>query len=120
MTSQPNLIEKLIEALAALEHEQWLSWAQAVAHEVSPERRKRWESCMVPYDELSEPMKELDREFVRLQLPILRAFANEVLQEAVPEEKIDKLGAHWEVMNNYRGWNACRAATLERGREILG
>jgi hypothetical protein len=56
---------ELIESLAALEHEQWVAWSKAVAHEVSEDRRKRWETYWVPYDELDEETKEKDREWAR-------------------------------------------------------
>ena len=54
-----------IERLAALEHEQWMHWAKAVEHEVSEERRRSWAEFFVPYEELSESFKELDREWAR-------------------------------------------------------
>lgn len=54
-------LKELLEELAEIEHEQWLHWANAVKGEVSPERAKRWESYMVPYGELSEKAKDMDR-----------------------------------------------------------
>lgn len=57
--------EPLIERVARLEHEQWIEWSQAVADEVSPERKERWEKYWVDYDELSEEVKELDRVYAR-------------------------------------------------------
>jgi hypothetical protein len=56
---------ELIEKLAELEHEQWLSWARAVWDEVSAERREKWSPSMVPYADLSEKAKEQDREWAR-------------------------------------------------------
>ena len=63
--------EKILEKLAALEHEQWVQWSRAVAHEVLPERRARWERYWVPYDELSEEVKEQDRVWARKVLQII-------------------------------------------------
>lgn len=57
--------EPLLERLARLEHEQWMEWSQAVADEVSPERRERWRRYWVPYEELPEEIKELDRQWAR-------------------------------------------------------
>jgi hypothetical protein len=54
-----------LERVAALEHEQWMAWSKAVASEVSPERRARWEKYWVPYDQLPEDIKEIDREWAR-------------------------------------------------------
>ncbi len=54
-----------LERLAALEHEQWNYWTQAVAPEVSKERRRLWESYWVPYEWLTEEVKEYDRGWAR-------------------------------------------------------
>lgn len=51
----------LLDKLAEIEHEQWVQWANAVKGEVSLERAKRWEGYMVPYSELSEKAKDMDR-----------------------------------------------------------
>lgn len=63
--------EDLVEALAALEHEQWMDWARAVMPEVTAGRRQRWHGYMVPYEELEEPVKELDRAWARRALAVL-------------------------------------------------
>jgi hypothetical protein len=55
----------LLEAVASVEHEQWMTWAKQVSPEVSPERRERWQKFMVPYKDLDEATKELDREWAR-------------------------------------------------------
>jgi glutathione S-transferase len=57
--------EPLIERLARIEHEQWMAWSQSVADEVSPARRERWQRYWVPYEELPEDIKELDRQWAR-------------------------------------------------------
>jgi hypothetical protein len=63
--------QELLERLAELEHEQWVAWSRAVADEVSAERRRRWQECWVPYAELPEEVKELDREWARKVLAAL-------------------------------------------------
>ena len=65
---------ELIEKLAELEHEQWLSWARAVWDEVSVERREKWSPSMVPYAELSEGAKDQDREWARKAAEIAGSF----------------------------------------------
>ncbi|MCH9684356.1 MAG: hypothetical protein K0V04_23175 [Deltaproteobacteria bacterium] len=55
----------LIERLAEIEHLQWMQWSKSVADEVSPERRERWARYWVPYAELPEDIKELDRAWAR-------------------------------------------------------
>lgn len=61
------ITEERVERLAAIEHEQWMTWASTVAERepISDERRARWMSCMVPYSQLSEEMKEHDRVWAR-------------------------------------------------------
>lgn len=63
--------KRLVEKLADLEHEQWMHWSKAVADEVSPERRKRWEKYWIPYKELPEDVKEADREWARRVLEVI-------------------------------------------------
>lgn len=61
--SLPDLQQKFIEDLAALEHEQWMTWAKSImeTEEISQTRRKRWEKFMIPYSDLPEEVKEHDR-----------------------------------------------------------
>ena len=56
------------EALASIEHDQWIAWSKDLASKetLSPERLARWRSLWVPYEELSEEMKEHDRRWARL------------------------------------------------------
>ena len=66
--------EEVIESLAELEHEQWMTWADTImqTEKISDNRFARWASCMIPYADLSEEMKEFDREWARKALAILR------------------------------------------------
>ncbi len=41
-TFEPTVPPDLIEALTAIEHEQWIHWSQAVAPEVTSTTRKNW------------------------------------------------------------------------------
>lgn len=61
----------LLERLAELEHEQWMARSLSVAGEVCPERRQRWQACWVPYADLTEDVKELDRIWARKVLEAL-------------------------------------------------
>lgn len=58
---------ELLEALAELEHEQWMRWAEPIMHTepISEDRRKRWQKYMVPYADLPESAKESDRVWAR-------------------------------------------------------
>jgi hypothetical protein len=64
--SQPLILEQLAE----LEHEQWMSWAKAVWDEVSQERRNKWSPLMVPYRDLTQDAKEQDRKWARKALDL--------------------------------------------------
>ena len=65
--------DKLLEQLASLEHDQWVMWASDIlaTEHIGDERVKRWRSLFVPYTQLSEEMKEKDREWARKVLEIL-------------------------------------------------
>lgn len=54
---------ELLEALAELEHEQWLKWSMELAdlEDLSAPRKKRWLECWKPYSELTEEQKYFDR-----------------------------------------------------------
>ncbi|HLD17920.1 MAG TPA: hypothetical protein VJB99_02480 [Patescibacteria group bacterium] len=54
---------ELRERLAALEHEQWLTWSRALAQECSLPREilERWWKQWKTYEELPEDQKETDR-----------------------------------------------------------
>lgn len=64
--------KEIIEALAWLEHMQWMLWSKAVADEVSADRRERWNKLRVPYNELSEADKDKDRDWARRALQTVR------------------------------------------------
>lgn len=55
----------MIEQLSKVIHEElWMPWSKGLLQDenISQERKDRWEKqCFMPYEELSEEMKELDR-----------------------------------------------------------
>ena len=79
------------EALASIEHDQWIAWSKDLASKetLSPERLARWRSLWVPYEELSEEMKEHDRRWARLvQLVTGRSIAE---KDARIRELVEKV-----------------------------
>lgn len=64
----------LRERLAEMEHEQWCEWSRNLAgtETLAPERLAAWRSRWVPYAELSEADKDLDREYADRVLEVLR------------------------------------------------
>ena len=65
--------EKLLEKIAEIEHEQWVSWSKAIAKQenLSPERLERWKKYWIPYSELPEDVKEHDRKWARRVLEVI-------------------------------------------------
>ena len=68
-----NSSENVIEKLAALEHDQWVQWANSLmqSEDLSEERIQRWIPYMVPYSELEDDVKEHDRKWARKALTIV-------------------------------------------------
>lgn len=66
--------QKILEALSRIEHEQWMEWAQEIldTEDISPERRLRWQADFVPYEQLPESRKKLDRPYARKALEVLQ------------------------------------------------
>lgn len=58
---------KLVDELAALEHDQWIVFARSVlnSERLSKFRQEKWRALMVPYAHLSEVDKEKCRVFAR-------------------------------------------------------
>lgn len=64
----------VIEKLAALEHDQWVAWAQNIMETergLSEERVLRWKQYFVPYEELTEEVKEHDRVWARKVIEVI-------------------------------------------------
>jgi hypothetical protein len=59
---------RAVERVAVVEHDQWVEWSKSVAPEVTPDRRARWQKYWVPYEDLPEDVKELDRIWARKAL----------------------------------------------------
>ena len=64
-------LNDLIEALAGLEHQQWLHWSKAVAPEVADVTRQKWQRSWTDYSELAEDAKEADRIWARKVVDLL-------------------------------------------------
>jgi len=72
-----------IEILSALEHEQWVVWAITLMEreQLSPERVARWNTLMVPYEQLSEEVKEFDRVWARKVYAIMESSLEQARRE---------------------------------------
>ena len=67
--------EAVREKLAELEHDQWIAWSKNIAEteNITPARLERWKALWCPYSELSEPVKDQDREWADKVLEIVKA-----------------------------------------------
>lgn len=67
---------ELLEKLADLEHQQWWTWSQHVASQnnLRIETIERWKKLWMPYRNLSEEMKEHDRQLARKVLEIIKKY----------------------------------------------
>lgn len=94
MTPTDDEIRELdIEALASLEHDQWIEWSKTLAQKeiLSKDRIERWQECWVPYADLSEEMKEHDRKWARKVAAIASPLAEEVLRLRAENAKLRAL-----------------------------
>jgi hypothetical protein len=75
----------VIEELAKLEHDQWVTWAKSLMeHEkLSEERKQRWLKLFCPYKDLTEEQKEQDRVWARKVLAVLGLDNKEVMRSLV-------------------------------------
>jgi predicted YcjX-like family ATPase len=62
----------LVEALAEIEHQQWLHWSKAVATEVADTTRQKWQRSWVDYAELTDDLKDADRVWAREVVTLLQ------------------------------------------------
>lgn len=90
----------LIEKLAEIEHEQWVTWASNLAKQenLSPERLRRWGQFLIPYSNLPEEVKEHDRKWAR-------KVSHQLLQlvlEGLPEEKTEYIEAFDNSRHRYQ------------------
>jgi hypothetical protein len=72
MNAKNNPIDDLIEALAELEHEQWMHWSQAAASEVPALTKAKWQRSWMAYADLNDELKEADRVWARKVVYLLR------------------------------------------------
>lgn len=69
---QHNMTDDLIEALAEIEHEQWMHWSHTVAREVAATTQAKWQRSWVNYAALTDELKEADRIWARKVVTLLR------------------------------------------------
>lgn len=67
---------KLLEKLSAVEHEQWMKWAQHILENenITDETKLQWKADFVPYSKLPENIKKLYRPFAEKSLSVFTEF----------------------------------------------
>jgi hypothetical protein len=83
----------LRERLAALEHEQWAHWTRHLLDHLTPENVERWRRQIdTPYERLSEPEKQSDRDWADRVLKLVEAAAvaegREVGRKTLRDEEV--------------------------------
>ena len=78
-------MKELTEKLAKLEHEQWVAWSKDLAEKekLSESRIERWKKYWIPYEQLSEDVKEHDRVWARKVLVALGVLCSKCGSEMV-------------------------------------
>ncbi len=88
---QPTAPASLRERLAELEHEQWIEWSRTLAagESLSAERLARWHARWVPYAELTEEAKELDRAYADRILALLGVVSDDARSDVSQDGRRD-------------------------------
>ncbi len=78
MSEKPTISrDQLLEKIADLIHQEWVSWSQTLVakeHSITRGRRERWAKLWVSYSELPEEQKERDREWARKVFEEIRKY----------------------------------------------
>jgi hypothetical protein len=70
-----NKKKAIFEKIAEVQHDAWVEWSKAVAPDIkSPERVERWKSYWVPYEQLDEKTKAMDREWAEKVMEVIEPY----------------------------------------------
>lgn len=102
--------EALREALAEIEHKQWVKWSRTLANSktdiITSARLERWKKLWRPYSELTEAEKDQDREWADQILHLLAT--------SLPENLHTVASTDLETSKLYdQGWNAYRDEVIK-------
>ena len=109
-------VMKMIELLAAGEHDQWADWAQAILDSepgLSDGRKAAWpEMIATPYENLSEELKDKDRREVHLRS---QAALDYIQQQSAEIERLQAslIDLHAEYINTLEKNPGCSAWDLD-------
>lgn len=76
------------EPVETLAHRLWTHWSMHIAEEedISEERLQRWREYWVPYEELDEDVKDVDRRLVERYCEEMPAYNRPVISNSDQEE----------------------------------
>lgn len=105
----------LVEALAELEHDQWVTWSKELAQteKLSEDRLKRWKTLWVPCEKLPDDIKEFDKAYAKLVLA--------VIQSKVIDNTLKKIRYHRDRLD-HRGYGFTTewGRLLKEVRQVFG
>ena len=104
---------QMVEALSEVFHDAWMHWSKSVAGEIKdPERVARWQTFWVPYDQLDESTKDLDREWAEEAYKLIEPL---VQPEKMAKEMVTRVVERTQASENWDGpadWQEDLALTL--------
>lgn len=74
--------DSLLERLAEIEHDQWISWTKAIQRRVTPKERERWRKLWKPYSQLTEEEKDKDRAWAKKVMKTVKSGGTEFSNKA--------------------------------------
>ncbi|KKM60261.1 hypothetical protein LCGC14_1543610 [marine sediment metagenome] len=82
-TAKYKINDDLREKISELEHKQWMHWAKDILKEenISKEREERWKKDFISYKELSEEVKDFDRDWADKVIKIIKTAKYAQLKE---------------------------------------
>ena len=117
-------VMKMIELLAAGEHDQWADWARSILDSepgLSDGRKAAWpEMIATPYENLSEELKDKDRREVHLRS---QAALDYIQQQSAEIERLraSLIDLHAEYINTLRRiQNVLRGIWMSKAMRIKG
>lgn len=129
-----NKIEEFIEKGAELEHDRWARWQKYIMLssfkeigirgknmilEIPKEWWDRWHNLiMTPYSELSEELKEKDREEVRKYLPLFESVIKELVGGAEDISDLKNGDIIVQEMNYKVGYNQKLQEIINKAKEM--
>ena len=97
--------QKALEAVAAIEHDQWAHWTRYMLDNLTPENARRWDwQCVTPYNELSETEKDSDRKWAVKSITAYEAAKPQPDQEALDRDTIKMLSKDVISLSSAVGW----------------